>query len=91
MISIYSLESYTKMLLFFLLLQQIIATMMIILRVICPQNQGFFLFFIFRVSLHALKMLDNHCGKYKHPKSKNERGVRLSSHRQVLRRCDLDL
>ena len=75
MISIYSLESHTKILVFFLLqlyekpqhlfmLEWIqlmfrgyivykmviiklrrIVSMMIILRVICPQNQGFFLFF----------------------------------------------
>ena len=33
--------------------------MEIILRVICPQNQGFFYFFQnFRVGLHALRILD---------------------------------
>ena len=32
--------------------------MAIILRVICPQNQGFLIFFNFRVGLHALEILD---------------------------------
>ena len=33
--------------------------MTIILRVICPQNQGFFYFFQnFRVGFHALEILD---------------------------------
>ena len=33
--------------------------MVIILKVICPQNQGFFLFSQnFRVGLHALEILD---------------------------------
>ena len=32
--------------------------MAIILRVICPQNQGFFFFQNFRVGLHALEILD---------------------------------
>ena len=33
--------------------------MVITLRVICPQNQGFLIFFhFFRVAIHALEILD---------------------------------
>ena len=32
--------------------------MVIILRVICPQNQGFLFFSFFRVGIHALEILD---------------------------------
>ena len=89
MISIYSLENHTKILVFFLLqlcvkpqhlfmLEWIqlmfrgyivykmviikllrIVSMVITLRVICPQNQGFIFFFIFfREGIHALEILD---------------------------------
>ena len=86
--SIYSLESHTKILVFFLLqlyqkpqhlfmLEWIqlmfrgyivyklviiklwrIVSMVITLRVICPQNQGFLFFSFFRVAIHALEILD---------------------------------
>ena len=89
MVSIYSLESHTKILVFFhlqlcekpqhlFMLEWIqlmfrgyivykmviiklwrIVSMVITLRVICPQNQGFYFFFIFfRVGIHALEILD---------------------------------
>ena len=36
-------------------------------------------------------MTDNHCVEYEYPWSKNESGIRVTSHRKALSICDLDL
>ena len=41
---------------------------------------------------YNLHIIDNHCGEYIHTLDpKNERGISVLSHRQVLSMCDLDL
>ena len=46
---------------------------------------------IFWDFFYNLHIIDNHCGEYVHTRSKNERGIRVLSHSQVLSMCDLDL